>query len=113
VSFSRFLPNASSAGAARHRSFSANAPLAEIQGFWRAYIDADNPVPANRAPGLHSHLTGIKRALSRYHDDAPHMIEWKFGQRYPRKLYPRSGTIGMSANDRLCSLTGQGLAAQF
>ena len=58
-----------------------NTPLPEIQGFWRSYIDVDNPIPANRASGLHSHLTAIERALGRYHDDAPHMIEWKFGRR--------------------------------
>ncbi len=60
-----------------------NTPLAEIQGFWRAYLDEDNPVLANRSSALHSHLTGIERALGRHHDDAPHMIEWKFGCRDP------------------------------
>lgn len=60
----------------------SNAPLAEIQGFWRAYIDQDNPIPANRSSALRSHLTGIEQALGRYHDEeAPRLIAWKFGDR--------------------------------
>ena len=53
---------------------------AEIQGFWRAYIE-DAEIPAGRASGLQSHLTAIERALGCCHDDAPQMIEWKFGRR--------------------------------
>ena len=57
-----------------------NTPLAAIQEFWRAYVDDDNPIPANRASTLQSSLTAILRALGRYHDDdARHLIEWKFG----------------------------------
>ena len=59
-----------------------NTPLAAIQGFWRDYIDAENPIPANRASALQSNLTAILRALGRYHDEeAPHLIAWKFGDR--------------------------------
>jgi hypothetical protein len=62
----------------------SNTPLAAVQGFWRAYIDEGNPVPANRASALQSSLTAILRALGRYHDEeAPQMIEQKFGVRYP------------------------------
>ena len=60
----------------------SNTPLAEIQGFWLAYTDEDDPIAANRASALQSTLTGILRALGRYHDDeAPQMIVWKFGDR--------------------------------
>ena len=59
----------------------ANAPLADIKGFWRAYIE-DDKIPAGRASSLQSHLTAIERALGRHHDDAPQMIERKFGAGY-------------------------------
>ena len=59
-----------------------NTPLAAIQGFWRAYIDMDCRIPANRASALGSHLIAILRALGRYHDDeAKWLIEQKFGDR--------------------------------
>ena len=58
-----------------------NTPLAEIQAFWRAYIDDGEPIPANRVSALQSSLTAILRALGRYHDEeAPRLIAWKFGE---------------------------------
>jgi hypothetical protein len=60
----------------------SNTPLAAIQGFWQAYLDGNDPIPASRASALQSHLTAILRALGRYHDEeAPRLIEWKFGER--------------------------------
>ena len=57
-----------------------NTPLAAIQAFWRAYLDDENPIPASRASAMQSSLTGILRALGRYHDeDAARLITWKFG----------------------------------
>jgi hypothetical protein len=41
----------------------------------------DGPT-AGRSASINHWLVGIERALGRWHDDAPDMIERKFGKRY-------------------------------
>jgi hypothetical protein len=60
-----------------------------VDGFWASAGKNDGPT-TGRSACVSGWLTWIEHRLGRYHDDAPSMIEWKWGKRY---------SVGMSLTE--------------